>query len=76
MKKIICSLSINVIQLFVTKTILVVYAVIQCNLLCDTVYPKFFYCYVNKENAAQFQLSSETLVKHKQHINRKFSTIA
>ena len=62
MKKNICSLSITVIQLFVTKTIHVVYAVIQCNLLCDTVYHKFFYYYVNKENASQFQLSSETLM--------------
>ena len=36
--------------------------IIKCNLLCDTVYHKFFYCYVNKEHASQFQLSSETLV--------------
>lgn len=62
MKKNICSLLITVIQLFVTKRIHVVYAVIQCNLLCDTVYHNFFYCYVSKENASQFQLSSETLV--------------
>lgn len=62
-KKNICSLSITVIQLFVTKRIHVVhYALIQCNLLCDTVYHKFFYCYVNKENASKLQLSSETLV--------------
>ena len=39
-----------------------VYAVIQCNLLCDTVYHNFFYRYVSEENASQFQLSSETLV--------------
>ena len=38
------------------------YAVIKCNLLCDTVYHNFFYRYVSKENASQFQLSSETLV--------------
>ena len=67
MKKNICSLSVSVtvIQLFVTKRIqchVVHYVVIQCNLLCDTVYHKLFYCYVNKENASQFQLSSETLV--------------
>lgn len=62
MKKYICSLLITVIQLFVTKRIHVVYAVIKCNLLCDTVYHNFFYRYVSKENASQFQLSSETLV--------------
>ena len=29
------------------------YAVIKCNLLCDTVYHNFFYRYVSKENASQ-----------------------
>lgn len=42
MKKNICSLLITVIQLFVTKRIHVVYAVIQCNLLCDTAYHNIF----------------------------------
>ena len=62
MKKNVCSLSITVIQLFVTKTIDVVYAVIQCNLYVILYIIIFFYCSVNKEHASQFQLSSETLV--------------
>ena len=62
MKKNVRSLSITLIQLFVTKTIDVVYAVIQCNLYVILYIINFFYCSVNKEHASQFQLSSETLV--------------